>query len=338
LRGRALIYYIEDTGVFNDRMELRFDPSGACTIVAGTFSHGQAHATTFAQLVSDWLGIPFDSIGYVQGDTNQVSFGRGTYASRSATVGGSALRVAADAVIDKGKRFAAFLLETSPDDIVFSDGRFQVAGTDRGVPLTEVAKAAHRPAHLPRELGVGLDASGGFSAEPPSFPNGCHVCEVEIDPDTGTVHIDRYAAIDDVGRVINPMIVHGQVHGGLAQGIGQALLEHARFDDGGQLVTASLVDYAVPRASDLPTFTVDCHEVPCRTNPVGVKGTGEAGTVGAPPAVINAILDALRPLGVTHVDMPATPERVWRAIVAAKAGARSAKVDPGFASERALIL
>jgi carbon-monoxide dehydrogenase large subunit len=318
LRGRALIYYIEDTGVFNDRMELRFDPSGACTIVAGTFSHGQAHATTFAQLVSEWLGIPFESIGYVQGDTNQVSFGRGTYASRSATVGGSALRVAADAVIDKGKRFAAFLLETSPDDIVFGEGRFQVAGTDRGVPLTEVAKAAHRPAHLPRELGVGLDASGSFSAEPPSFPNGCHICEVEIDPETGAVHIDRYTAIDDVGRVINPLIVHGQVHGGLAQGIGQALLEHARFDDAGQPVTASLVDYAVPRASDLPPFTVDCHEVPCRTNPVGVKGTGEAGTVGAPPAAINAILDALRPLGVTHIDMPATPERVWRAIAAAR--------------------
>ena len=320
LRGRAAIYYLEDAGVFNERMEVRFDPGGACTIIAGTFSHGQSHATTFAQVVSDWLGVPFESIRLIQGDTDQVSFGRGTYGSRSAVVGTGALRGACDAVIAKGKGFAAHMLEASAADIQFKEGRFEVVGTDKGVTIVDVAKFAYHPAGLPKELGVGLEGSGTFAPEPPSFPNGCHVCELEIDADTGVVRIDRYAVADDVGRVINPLIVDGQIHGGLAQGIGQALTEGAVFDPGGgQLLSGSFTDYAMPRADDMPPIEVTYNELACKTNPLGVKGCGEAGTVGAPPAVINAILDALKPLGVRHIDMPATPSRVWHAIAAARA-------------------
>jgi len=315
LRGRALIYYLEDSGVFNERMELRFDPSGMVTIVAGTHSHGQGHATTYAQLVSDWLGVPFESIRLVQGDTDAVAFGRGTYASRSAMLGGSALKGAADAIVEKAKPLAAHLLEAGVPDLRFSAGRFEIAGTDRSIALTEVAKAFFRPVGLPPQFGVGLDASGSSSV-PPTFPNGCHVCELEIDPDTGAVEIDRYAVVDDVGRVINPMICHGQIEGALAQGLGQALMENVAFDrESGQVLSASFMDYAMPRAADLPPhYELDFIEVPAKTNPLGVKGIGEAGCVGAPPAVMNAVLDALRPLGVKALDMPATPHRVWQAL------------------------
>jgi carbon-monoxide dehydrogenase large subunit len=319
LRGRALIYYLEDSGVFNERMELRFDPSGMVTVVAGTHSHGQGHATTYAQLVSEWLGVPFENIRLVQGDTDAVSFGRGTYASRSAMLGSSALRGAADAIIEKGKLMAAHLLEASSKDIEFQGGRFAVVGTDRAIPMTDVAKAFFRPAGPTTKFGTGLDASGSSSV-PPTFPNGCHACEVEVDPETGEISVDRYAVVDDVGRVINPMICHGQIEGALAQGIGQALMEHVAFDrETGQLLSASFMDYAMPRASDLPPhYELDFIDVPAKTNPIGVKGVGEAGCVGAPPAVMNAVLDALRPLGVRHLDMPATPHRVWQAIQAAK--------------------
>jgi len=319
LRGRSLIYYLEDSGVFNERMELRFDPSGMVTIVAGTHSHGQGHATTYAQLVSDWLGVAFENIRLVQGDTDAVSFGRGTYASRSAMLGGSALRAAADAVIEKGKLMAAHLMEASAKDIEFQEGRFVVAGTDRSIALTEVARAFYRPVGPTTRFGAGLDASGS-SAAPPTFPNGCHACEIEIDPETGVVEIDRYAVVDDVGRVINPMICHGQIEGALAQGIGQALMENVAFDrQSGQMLSASFTDYAMPRAADLPHhYELDFIDVPAKTNPLGVKGIGEAGCVGAPPAVMNAILDALRPRGVTHLDMPATPRRVWEALQDAK--------------------
>ena len=320
LRGRALIYYLEDSGVFNERMEVRFDPSGMATIVAGTFSHGQGHATTYAQMVSEWLGVPFESIRFVQGDTDQVPFGRGTYASRSAMLGGSALKAASDAIIDKAKPLAAHLLEAAGADLEFKGGKFEVVGTDRAIALTDVAKAFHRPVGLPPQFGVGLDASGSSSA-PPSFPNGCHACELEIDPETGVVEIDRYAVVDDVGRVINPMICHGQIEGALAQGIGQALMENVAFDrESGQMLSASFMDYAMPRASDLPPhYELDFVDVPAKTNPLGVKGVGEAGCVGAPPAVMNAILDALSPLNVSHLDMPATSRRVWEAIQKAKA-------------------
>jgi carbon-monoxide dehydrogenase large subunit len=315
LRGRSLIYYLEDSGVFNERMEIRFDPGGTVTVVAGTHSHGQGHATTYAQLVSDWLGVPFENMRLVQGDTDAVSFGRGTYASRSAMLGGSALRAAADAIIEKGKPLAAHLMEVSPKDLDFEGGRFVVSGTDKSMPLTEVAKAFFRPVGPTARFGTGLDASGS-SAAPPSFPNGCHICELEVDPETGAVEIDRYTVVDDVGRVINPMICHGQIEGALAQGIGQALMENVAFDpESGQMLSASFMDYAMPRAGDLPPhYELDFIDVPAKTNPLGVKGVGEAGCVGAPPAVILAILDALRPLGVEHLDMPATPQRVWRAI------------------------
>ncbi|HEV2430298.1 MAG TPA: molybdopterin cofactor-binding domain-containing protein, partial [Burkholderiales bacterium] len=319
LRGRALIYYLEDSGVFNERMELRFDPSGMVTIVAGTHSHGQGHATTYAQLVSDWLGVPFENIRLVQGDTDAVSFGRGTYASRSAMLGGSALRAAADGIIEKAKPLAAHLVEASPKDLEFHAGKFTVVGTDRLIAIADVAKASYRPVGPTTKFGIGLDASGS-SAAPPTFPNGCHACEVEIDPETGVVDIDRYAVVDDVGRVINPMICHGQIEGALAQGIGQALMENVAFDrESGQMLSASFTDYAMPRAADLPHhYELDFIDVPAKTNPLGVKGIGEAGCVGAPPAVMNAILDALRPRGVMHLDMPATPRRVWEALQNAK--------------------
>jgi carbon-monoxide dehydrogenase large subunit len=312
-----LIYYLEDSGVFNERMELRFDPSGAVTVVAGTHNHGQGHATTYAQLVSDWLGVPFESIRLVQGDTDAVSFGRGTYASRSAMLGGSALKGAADAIIEKAKPMAAFLLEASPQDLEFVEGRFKVVGTDKGIPLVDVAKAFYRPVGPTTKFGTGLDASGS-SAHPPTFPNGCHVCELEVDPETGIVEIDRYTVVDDVGRVINPMICHGQIEGALAQGIGQAVMENVAFDaESGQMLSASFMDYAMPRAADLPLhYDMDFIDVPAKTNPLGVKGVGEAGCVGAPPAVMTALLDALQ---IAHLDMPATPRRVWEAIQKAKA-------------------
>ncbi|OGA69691.1 MAG: carbon monoxide dehydrogenase [Betaproteobacteria bacterium RIFCSPLOWO2_12_FULL_65_14] len=319
LRGRSLIYYLEDSGVFNERMEIRFDPSGMVTVVAGTHSHGQGHATTYAQLVTDWLGVPFENIRLVQGDTDAVAFGRGTYASRSAMLGGSALKGAADAIIEKAKDMAAHLMEASSKDIEFQAGKFTVVGTDRSLPLTDVAKAFFRPVGPTTKFGTGLDASGS-SNHPPTFPNGCHACELEIDPDTGEVFIDRYAVVDDVGRVINPMICHGQIEGALAQGIGQALMENVAFDrESGQMLSASFMDYAMPRAADLPLhYELDFIDVPAKTNPLGVKGVGEAGCVGGPPAVMNAIFDALRPLGVQHLDMPATPHRVWQAIQAAR--------------------
>jgi carbon-monoxide dehydrogenase large subunit len=297
-------------------MELRFDPSGTVTVVAGTHNHGQGHATTYAQLVSEWLGVPFESIRLVQGDTDAVSFGRGTYASRSAMLGGSALKGAADAIIEKAKPMAAFLLEASAGDIGFKEGAFCISGTDKKIPLVDVAKAFYRPVGPTTKFGTGLDASGS-SAHPPTFPNGCHVCELEIDPETGVVEIDRYTVVDDVGRVINPMICHGQIEGALAQGIGQALMENVAFDpESGQMLSASFMDYAMPRAADVPLhYEMDFIDVPAKTNPLGVKGVGEAGCVGAPPAVMNAILDALK---IDHLDMPATPRRVWEAIQRAK--------------------
>jgi aerobic carbon-monoxide dehydrogenase large subunit len=319
LRGRGLAYFIEEAGVFNERMDLRFDPEGNPTILAGTHSHGQGHATAFAQMVSEWLGVPFESISYLQGDTQKIAIGRGTYASRSVMAGGCALKAACDTVIEKGRKMAAFLMDAKPDDIEFGEGLYRVKATNRSMPLQDVAKAFYRPMGIPAEFGVGLDGSGSFSGEPGNFPNGCHTCEVEIDPETGSVAVVRYTAVDDLGRVINPMIAEGQVHGALAQGIGQALFEHIIYErESGQLVTGSFMDYAMPRAGELPGFAVHHHEVPATTNPLGVKGIGEAGSTGAPPAVMNAILDALRPLGVHHLDMPATPLRIWRAIQAAK--------------------
>jgi aerobic carbon-monoxide dehydrogenase large subunit len=316
LRGRGIGYFLEEAAVFNDRMVLRFDPSGMLTILAGTHSHGQGHNTVYAQMVHEWLGVPFEDIRFVQGDTDAVPIGRGSYGSRSMHVGGNALKRAADGIVEKAKPMAAMMLEAAAGDIEFKDGAFRIVGTDRALPLTAVAKAFYRPAHLPAQFDVGLEASGTFAAEPPNYPNGCHVCEVEIDPETGMVTLARYAAVDDVGKIMNHLLCEGQIHGGVAQGVGQALMERIVFDEQGQLVTGSFQDYAMPRADDFPELQSELTEVPARTNPLGVKGAGEAGATGAPPAVIGAILDALKPLGIEHIDMPATPSRVWAAIKA----------------------
>ncbi|MFZ0840534.1 MAG: xanthine dehydrogenase family protein molybdopterin-binding subunit [Xanthobacteraceae bacterium] len=314
LRGFGLAYFLEEAAIFNDRMDLRFDPSGQVTIVAGTHSHGQGHATVYAQMVSDWLGVPFDNIRFIQGDTNEVPIGRGTYGSRSMMVGGNALRRAADQIIEKAKPMAARMLEASAGDLEFKNGNFGVVGTDKAIPLTKVAQAFYAPMFLPPEFGVGLEAAGTFAAEPPCYPNGCHTCEIEVDRDTGVVSVVRYTAVDDVGRVMNHMLAEGQVHGGVAQGLGQALMEQIVYDPSGQLLTGSFQDYAMPRADDLPSIEGDILEIPSTTNPLGVKGCGEAGATGAPPAIMAALLDVLRPYGITEIDMPATPARVWAAM------------------------
>jgi aerobic carbon-monoxide dehydrogenase large subunit len=319
LRGRGIGYFLEEAAVFNDRMVLRFDPSGMLTILAGTHSHGQGHATVYAQMVTEWLGVPFENIRFVQGDTDAVPIGRGSYGSRSMHVGGNALKNASDGIIDKAKPMAAMMMEAAAGDIEFKDGSFRIVGTDRSMKLTDVAKGFYRPAHLPAQFDVGLEASGTFAAEPPNYPNGCHVCEVEVDPETGHVTLDRYAAVDDVGKIMNYLLCEGQIHGGVAQGVGQALMEAIVFDSDGQLITGSFQDYAMPRAEDFPQLLSELTEVPATTNPLGVKGAGEAGATGAPPAVIGAILDALKPLGIEHIDMPATSSRVWTAINAQKA-------------------
>jgi aerobic carbon-monoxide dehydrogenase large subunit len=319
LRGRGVGYFIEEAAIFNERMVIRFDPSGTVMLLAGTHSHGQGHQTVYAQMVHEWLGVPLESIGFVQGDTNEVAVGRGTYGSRSMHVGGNALKRAADAIIEKAKPMAAMMLEAAATDIEFKDGSFRIVGTDRSLPLTAVAQSLHRPMFLPPQFEVGLEASGTFAAEPSNFPNGCHVCEVEIDPETGVVTLARYAAVDDVGKIMNALLCEGQIHGGVAQGVGQALMESIVFDADGQLVTGSFQDYAVPRADDFPQLSSELTEVPATTNPLGVKGAGEAGATGAPPAVMGAILDALRPLGIDHIDMPATPNKIWQAIQEAQA-------------------
>jgi carbon-monoxide dehydrogenase large subunit len=323
LRGRAVTYYIEFGGIFNERMDLRFNPDGSLDVLAGTHSHGQGHATVFAQVVHEKLGVPFESIRYVQGDTAQVAIGRGTYGARSATVGGNALLAATDAIIAKGKPIAAALMETDAADVEFKDGKYRVVGTDKAIAIIDVAKAAYAPmGPITDKFGVGLEANGSFSANPPSHPNGSHVCELEVDPDTGEVVIDRYFVVDDLGHVLNPLIVRGQIHGGVVQGLGQALIEHQVYDrQSGQLLSGSFMDYGMPRADTMPSVETELEEVPCRTNPLGVKGIGESGTIGAPPTAINALIDALSPLGVGQIDMPATPARIWEAIARAKVAA-----------------
>src|SRR5215467_2864047 len=314
LRGRSITYYVDNTGVFNERMELRFDPSGELTIVAGTLSHGQGHETSYAQMVADWLGVPEDKIHLLQADTDEVAIGRGTYASRSMMIGGSALRTAANEIIERGKRFAAHFMEADAGDIVFAEGQFTIAGTDRSMPIEQVAQMSFIPVGLPSALGVGLQGAGAFNSDVPSFANGCHICEVEIDPETGVVELVRYTVVDDIGTVINPLLAKGQICGGVGQGTGQALLEDVVYDARGQLLTGTLLEYGIPRAETLPLITIDFSPVPSPTNPLGVKGLGEDPAVASTPTVMNAILDALAPLGVIDVPMPATPERVWRAL------------------------
>jgi len=299
---------------------VRVHPSGAISVFTPMQSNGQGHETTFAQLVADRLGVPLDTIEIVQGDTDRVPFGRGSAASRSLVVGGAAIAKAVDRVADKARRIAAFMLGCAPGDVTLADGRF--AGAGGAVAFAQVARAAYEALVFPAdEIDPGLEEAAFYEPTDWSYPCGCHACEVEVDTETGTVRLLRVVAVDDVGTVINPMIVHGQIHGGLAQGIGQALLEHCRYDpQSGQNVTASLMDYALPRADDLPSFDVVLSPTLCLNNPLGAKGCAEVGTVGVPPAVVNAVLDALAPLGVEHLEMPLTPERVWRAIEAARAG------------------
>lgn len=314
-RGRSVVYYVDNTGIFNERMEIRFDPSGTVTIHAGTMNHGQGHETSYGQMVSGWLGIPMEDIHLAQADTDQVAIGRGTYASRSMMVGGSALRAAADDVIDKGKKFAAHFMEADAADVDFADGKFVIAGTDKVMPIGQVAQMSFIPVMMPAELGVGLQGAGAFSADVPSFPNGCHICEVEVDPDTGAVTIERYSVVDDIGTVVNPLLAQGQIHGGVVQGAGQALVEGVTYDpESGQLLSGSMMDYGVPRADMMPEILVDFSPVESLSNPLGIKGVGEGGTVASTPTVINAIVDALAPLGVTDIGLPATPEKVWQAI------------------------
>jgi carbon-monoxide dehydrogenase large subunit len=331
LRGLGIAYYIDHTGmgpsdlVMSRGMAIptyessivRFNKDGGVTVITGTHTHGQGLETAFAQIVSDRLGIPVADIEVLHGDTRDIGYGRGTVGARSLLAGGAALEVAIDKLVEKGKKIAAHMLECDVADVEFGDRHFGVKGTDRRVPLSRIARAAYFPANFPiKELEPGFEESGYWDPKAVAFPNGCHVCEVEIDRETGAMDIVDFISVDDFGNIINPLLVAGQVHGGIAQGIGQAVKECCVYEEGsGQLLTGSLMDYALPRASDLPLFRHETHAgQPCTTNPLGVKGCGEAGAVGAPPAVINAIVDALSEFGIEHVDMPASPSKLWSLI------------------------
>jgi carbon-monoxide dehydrogenase large subunit len=316
LRGLGLVNAIERAaGPGLEFAEVRFNPSGTAVVLMGTKNQGQGHETTFKQILHEKLGLDPGEVQFIDGDTDRVAFGMGTNGSRSTVIGGSALTVAADKVIEKGKRIAAHLLESSAGDVAFSDGVFSVEGTNRSVTLKAVAKAAFAPARLPPGLEGGLFETGMFAPKADTYPNGCHVCEVEVDPETGSVELAAYAVVDDVGTVINPLTLEGQIHGGIAQGVGQALMEAVVYDaDSGQLMGTSFMDYAMPRADTLCDIDIKSNPVPTKLNPLGAKGAGEAGTVGALPAVMNAILDALGGVGVKELQMPATPARVWNAI------------------------
>jgi aerobic carbon-monoxide dehydrogenase large subunit len=336
LRGIGVATYIEACAMapsvmagqlgaragFYESAEVRVHPTGSITVFTGAHSHGQGHETTFAQLVADRLGLPIDKVDVVHGDTGRIPFGMGTYASRSLAVGGSALVKAVDKVVDKGKKIAAHLLETAEDDIEFSGGKFGVGGTDRSVSFAQVAFAAYVPHNFPIEtLEPGLDETAFYDPTNFTYPAGAYIAEVEIDPDTGAVELARFTGADDFGRIINPMIVEGQVHGALVQGIGQALFENTVYDpETGQLETGSFMDYCMPRADNFIPFKLETNTTLCTHNPLGAKGCGEAGTIGAPAAIMNAVVDALAPLGATNLDMPATSERVWRAIAKLRAG------------------
>src|SRR5213593_4744208 len=316
LRGLAVVNPIEQAaGAQPEFAEIRFAPSGSATVLMGSKNQGQGHETTFKQILNERLGLDPSDVLYVDGDTDRVAFGMGTMGSRSTVIGGTALWMAADKVITKGKKIAARLLEAAEADVVFADGKFGVVGTDRAVGLKDVARAAFQPQQLPPGVEPGLYETGTFSPKQATWPNGCHVCEVEVDPDTGAVAIVSYSIVDDVGTVINPVTLKGQIHGSVGQGIGPALMEQVVHDaDSGQLLTATFMDYAMPRAETFPDMHIESNPVPTKLNPIGAKGAGEAGTVGALPAIMNAVIDALAQVGVRQLDMPASAERVWRAI------------------------
>ena len=331
LRGVGFSTYIEACGIAPsaaagalgagvglwESAQIRFNPTGNVTVFTGTHSHGQGHETTFAQVVADQLGVPIENVEVSHGDTDKVLFGMGTYGSRSIAVGGAALFKAGEKIIEKGKKIAAHILEAAEGDIEFKDGAFTVAGTDKSMGIGEVAFAAYVPHNYPEGVEPGLNETALYDPLNFSFPAGAHICEVEVDPETGAVEVVGYTAVDDFGNVINPMIVEGQVHGGVAHGLGQALLEACVYGDDGQLVTGSFMDYTMPRADNLPHLEVGMTVTPSPLNPLGVKGCGEAGAIAAPAAIINAIIDALAPLGVKEVPMPATSQAVWQAIQSA---------------------
>ena len=315
LRGFGIANAIERAappGV--ETAEIRFDPSGTVTILSGTTHQGQGHTTMYTQLLCHKLGLIPENVKVIEGDTDLLAFGMGAGGSRSSAMGSAALIMAADKILEKGKRIAAYSMEVAEDDIEFENGLFFVVGTDRTISLKEVVGNAFSGVNLPEGLEPGMSAYSAYQGKLSSYPNGCHVCEVEIDPDTGVLELQKYAVVDDFGTLLNPLLVHGQVHGGVAQGAGQILVENTLYDNDGQLLTASFMDYAMPRADDFCYFKVKANSVPTQTNPLGVKGAGEAGTVGAMPAVMNAIMNALSPLGIENLDMPATPQRVWEAI------------------------
>jgi carbon-monoxide dehydrogenase large subunit len=325
LRGLGIANPVEVAGgpytaMNPDTAELRVNPDGSVSLFAGSTSMGQGNETAFAQIVSDRLGVPPERIQVFWGDSDALGAGRGNGGSGALTVGGSAVTRATEKVIERGRRIAARLLEAAPEDIVHRDGKFTVTGTDRGVTFANVARAAYVPRQLPQGMEPGFSEQAAFTPPAVTFPNGSQICEVEIDEETGVVRIVRHSVVDDVGRMVNPMLVKGQIHGGVVQGLGQGLFEELAYDPTtAQLLAGSFMDYVMPRADDMPLFDVDSHEVPTQVNPLGAKGVGEAGTVGALPALLNAVNDALAPLGVRHLDMPVTSERVWRAIRDAKA-------------------
>src|SRR3989441_8539378 len=325
LRGLGIANPVEVAGgpytaMNPDTAELRVNPDGSVSLFAGSTSMGQGNETAFAQIVSDRLGVPPERIQVFWGDSDALGAGRGNGGSGALTVGGSAVTRATEKIIERGRRIAARLLEAAPEDVLHRDGKFTVTGTDRGVTFANVARAAYVPRQLPPGMEPGFSEEASFTPSAVTFPNGSQICEVEIDEETGVVRIVRHSVVDDVGRMVNPMLVKGQIHGGVVQGLGQGLCEELTYDPStAQLLAGSFMDYAMPRADDVPGFDVDSHEVPTQVNPLGAKGVGEAGTVGALPALLNAVNDALAPLGVRHLDMPVTSERVWRAIRDARA-------------------
>jgi carbon-monoxide dehydrogenase large subunit len=333
LRGIGVSTYLEACGIAPSAVvgslgaraglyevaNIRVHPTGSVTVFTGTHSHGQGHETTLAQLVCDQLGVPLSQVDVVHGDTAKIPFGMGTYGSRSLAVGGSAMVKAMDKIVAKGKKIAAHLMEASVEDIEFANNTFTVTGTDKSKTLTDISLAAYVPHNYPiDELEPGLDETAFYDPKNFTFPGGCHVAEIEIDTDSGVVEVINFVAVDDVGRVINPMIVEGQIQGGVAQGIGQALLERAVYDKAGQLLSGSMMDYTMPRADDLPNISVGTEITLCTHNPLGVKGCGEVGAIGSPPAIINAVVDALKDYGVRHIDMPASPQKIWSIIQAGR--------------------
>jgi carbon-monoxide dehydrogenase large subunit len=300
---------------------IRFTPGGVATVSVGTTQQGQGHETIYRQILADKLGIAQEDMRVQEGDTAILSFGGGTGGSRSATLGGSVVALAAEKVLNKARRIASHMLEAAETDLEFADGKFRVAGTDKAIGLKEIAKASYQPGKLPKDLEPGLDEVLMYTTEAENFPNGVHVCEVEVDEDTGVVEIVNYNVVDDVGTVLNPLLLKGQIQGGVVHGVGQVLLEDIVFDkQSGQLLAGSFMDYAMPRADNLSFIEVKSNPSPTATNPLGCKGAGEAGTVGAVPAVINAVVDALSVYGIKHVEMPTTPQRVWQTIRQAKKG------------------